>query len=311
MSNLVSFVRYVNLITKNYRTLREVGKFLYSNITRLNVFLPPPRVLVNGNPKSGTHLLLDCLSLFPKMYFSGRQFSLAEFVLHPYKPQELQFYARNPSIPIQYQRLKSFLAACPNGMFVTSHSRYHKDLRDILVDLSFRHIFLLRDPRDIVVSYTFFVTKEHWTHHHYYYTEVLKTKEERLMKTILGFPGDEKKKIRPLASIGEIMEGHIPWLLENDILICKFEDLVGEAGGGNDDKQHQTIRKISHYINRPIDDDQLRTIAKKMYSTKSLTFRKGLIGDWRNHFTPEHKEAFKKVANEILIKLGYESDYSW
>ena len=40
-------------------------------------------------------------------------------------------------------------------------------------------------------------------------------------------------------------------------------------------------------------------------------YRKGVAGDWVNHFTPEHATAFKERYGNLLIKLGYEEDYDW
>jgi hypothetical protein len=48
-----------------------------------------------------------------------------------------------------------------------------------------------------------------------------------------------------------------------------------------------------------------------MYGKGSLTFRKGRTGDWQNHFTEAHKNAFKAVAGDALIELGYEGDVGW
>ena len=39
--------------------------------------------------------------------------------------------------------------------------------------------------------------------------------------------------------------------------------------------------------------------------------RKGVPGDWRNHFTPEHVRAFKADYNDLVLKLGYETDPDW
>jgi hypothetical protein len=40
-------------------------------------------------------------------------------------------------------------------------------------------------------------------------------------------------------------------------------------------------------------------------------WRKGVVGDWRNHFTDENKHDFKAIAGSLLIELGYERDMDW
>ena len=40
-------------------------------------------------------------------------------------------------------------------------------------------------------------------------------------------------------------------------------------------------------------------------------YRKGIAGDWKNHFTEEHKRFFKQNYNRLLVKLGYETDDNW
>jgi Sulfotransferase domain len=39
--------------------------------------------------------------------------------------------------------------------------------------------------------------------------------------------------------------------------------------------------------------------------------RKGIEGDWKNYFTDEIKDLFKKQYNEILVSTGYEKDMNW
>jgi hypothetical protein len=39
--------------------------------------------------------------------------------------------------------------------------------------------------------------------------------------------------------------------------------------------------------------------------------RKGLAGDWMNHFKEQHKRYFKEHYNDLLVKLGYEKDNDW
>ena len=40
-------------------------------------------------------------------------------------------------------------------------------------------------------------------------------------------------------------------------------------------------------------------------------YRKGVAGDWRNHFQSRHVSFFKERYNELLLKLGYERDPDW
>jgi len=39
--------------------------------------------------------------------------------------------------------------------------------------------------------------------------------------------------------------------------------------------------------------------------------RKGVSGDWRNHFNREAREVFDHYAGDVLIELGYETDRAW
>lgn len=40
-------------------------------------------------------------------------------------------------------------------------------------------------------------------------------------------------------------------------------------------------------------------------------YRKGVAGDWKNHFTPEHVAHFKEVYKDLAERLGYESRADW
>ena len=44
---------------------------------------------------------------------------------------------------------------------------------------------------------------------------------------------------------------------------------------------------------------------------KRSFLRKGVVGDWRSHFSPEAREAFNRYAGDELILLGYERDRAW
>jgi len=82
---------------------------------------------------------------------------------------------------------------------------------------------------------------------------------------------------------------------------------------------------ISNFVNKPLSDDLISRIAEQCtfsgmkkntasFSTPtkdgdSQLLRKGVVGDWKNYFTPELNERFE---NEVLAKLkgsGLEFDF--
>jgi hypothetical protein len=57
---------------------------------------------------------------------------------------------------------------------------------------------------------------------------------------------------------------------------------------------------------------QARTSGRKQgQESASSHYRKGLPGDWRNHFEPEHKRFFKEKYPGLLTYLGYEKSEDW
>ena len=282
----------------------------YRTIARAWIFYPPPRMFLVGPAKSGTHLLSDCVSMLPKTAFSGRRFVLHDHLADGEDPRREPFSFSEPRPRLNVVRTIRFLRACPRGMFVTSHARWNPLLGPILDDLGFRVVFLLRDPRDVAVSLATYILRE--PHHplHRYHAEYLHNAHDRLMAVITGFNApDEDTWSQP--SIGEDISGYLPWMRDGRALVVRFEDLVGQHGGGAAEVPLTRIREIANHLGRPVEDATVAEIAERMYSKSSSTFRKGQIGDWRNHFTDEHRDVFKKVAGNLLIQLGYEDSLDW
>ncbi|MEW6636194.1 MAG: sulfotransferase domain-containing protein [Actinomycetota bacterium] len=302
--------RYANKRTRKSRLLRRAGIWTYSSVLRANVFLPPPRVLLNGPPKSGTHLLSDCVSLMPRMMFSGRHFALTDFFTEPAVRPDGRPYEPGTYPALDRRRLRGFLRKCPQGMFATAHAAYHPEFKTLIEELRLRHVVLLRDPRDLVVSQAFYIKREPLHYHNRYFAETLESDEDRIMTCIRGLaPGISSHK--ELFSIGELFEGFLPWLADDSTLVVRFEDLVGARGGEDDERQLDEVVRIGEFVGRPMTRRQAGWIAGKMYGKASLTFRKGQTGDWRNHFTEAHRHAFKEETGDLLVRLGYERDQNW
>jgi hypothetical protein len=130
------------------------------------------------------------------------------------------------------------------------------------------------------------------------------------MASIRGFEEDAGDR-KVLPSIRESFGAYLPWIKDRSTLVVHFEDIIGPLGGGDTEKQLGEIERIGDFLERPINREKAQRIAQKMYGKEGLTFRKGHAGDWRNHFTEAHKRAFKEVAGDLLIWLGYEEDAGW
>ena len=192
---------------------------------------------------------------------------------------------------------------CIRDRYSTVHFTGAETVFTALAEFMVASLFIVRDPRDIVVSHAHYVAGLQRHHLHEHYTVVLRTSEDRLMASIVGFPAAAGR--RGLPSIGSRLARYAGWLHQKQTLVLRFEDLVGEAGGGNQSSQRKAIDDISRHISRPIDDAQRTRVAAGVHARGSATLRRGVISDWQNHFTDEHRAAFAEVAGPQLSEWGY------
>jgi hypothetical protein len=266
-------------------------KAIFSNVKRftipltiheLNASMYGPKVLANSFPKSGTHLLLQILSLLPLLAPRWR-------------------YHLNNDTP---KLLPKIHKIC-KGQYVSGHLYWSQELIESIRTTNIRPLFIIRDLRDLAVSNFYYITYKEPNHRLHSYFKSLNSDAERLMASIVGIDGKLLKDGIRSKSMGEHAIAYAPWLNEPTCLTVRFEDLVGSNGGGSDEKQMKTIRAITDHLGIDMSEEQIDRIASKAFFKKSSTFRKGQIGDWKNHFTDEHQRAFKEVAGEALLKLGY------
>jgi hypothetical protein len=259
---------------------------------------PPPRVLANSLPKAGTHLVAQLLRNLPNVHFSGRHHAMPDFRRDPHR-----------QMSIDWDSVRRALSSVSDGQYMTSHFAALPKLLELLADLEYQTVFIVRDPRDVVVSNAFFISnlRRHDLFERFHAD--FRTTEERIMACIRGFPANDRS--RGLESIGERLRSFAGWSDDPRTYTTRFEDLVGARGGGSDHLQLDEVRRIAAHVGRPLDVAVAQAIAQKTWSTRSSTFRKGIIGDWRNHFTEAHVQEFKSVAGAELIRSGYERSPDW
>jgi hypothetical protein len=166
--------------------------------------------------------------------------------------------------------------------------------------------FMYRDPRDVVVSHVFYVTNRAQEHaHHHYYREVLTTFDERLRTSILGRPEIDID----FPDIGKRFEPYLGWLDHPEVLSQRYEDYILHRDQAIEQAVDHFLRRVDTLkVNQA---DLMKIVEQNIIPEKSPTFRSGKTGEWQTYFNDEHKQLFKAVAGDILIRLGYEKDNNW
>lgn len=191
--------------------------------------------------------------------------------------------------------------------YLMSHAPALEANLRLLKDRNFKVIVLLRDPRDVVVSMYHYFGPKH--------AERLKMKHD-VQKDELTMLHITKwyNATNPKIPHGPYMKGDfkqfMDWKKFPNVYFTSYEALVGSKGGGSDERQRQEIRALANFLEVPLDEEKLSFLAESLYGG-TATFRNGSIGTWKTHFNKYHVAAFKEVAGDLLIELGYEKDLNW
>ena len=236
------------------------------------------RVLCNSIPKAGTHLLERALCLHPDLY---RKFLPT-------------LHSGNMA---RWKSLDSVLDKLRSGQILVSHLAYSADFDRALREREVPCLVLIRDPRDIVVSDTNYISASSG-HEFHGLLNSLGTFQDRLRMMISGDPS------AGLVSVRERLERFAGWL-DTSCTIVRYEALVGPQGGGDTQRQLDTLREIFETLHLPMSAEDLRMLAAQVFSGSSPTFRRGVTGQWRQHFDPGITKLFNAEAGEMLQRYGY------
>lgn len=241
---------------------------------------PHNRIVVTSILKCGTHLLMGCLELLGKKCVSLVRVT-----------------------PDDIEGIKTLSA----DEFWVKHLVYRNGSAKILRSGGYTPIFIYRDPRDQVVSFAYHMKKRHDKG----YPQAKNMSIHDIITDHMT-SGKTYNNHRPyFHNVEELYRAFMPWMNLPNMLSIRFEDLVGSRGGGCDAMQLVTIKKIAQHIGIILSDEQACEVAHKLYGQDNGFFREGQIGSWQEHFTPQHKKLFKKLAGQLLIDLKYEKDMNW
>lgn len=268
------------------------------------------KVICVSIPKAGTHLLIKCLTLLDVdgiEYNYDTEKEWTERLKRPFSRISVQEYAERAFSRLTYRinknktKRRSFLVHLP-------FSEKHRFFFDRFTVANF---LMIRDPRDQLISLAATSLKDPTN------------REVGLEETLLDLL-EGKKRHTPwerrhgacdlmwTIGITEFYRAFLKWENEPNFCVIRFENLIGEQGGGTLEAQIDEIHKIATHLGFEPTEEQVQHTINHLYG-ETRTFKKGQSQAWRKYFTPRVIEAFKKVpgACELLIELGYEQDLDW
>lgn len=184
--------------------------------------------------------------------------------------------------------------------------------------------YIVRDGRDVMVSLYFYSTRALSMAKNPHRAKRLTTLFDQLYGT--GFdPNDvvsnlprfiEHEFSEPQATQGLPWHEHVhDWQNRPGVVMLKYESLLEKTGP-------ELGRVMAELTGNDADNERAELAARRFafarssgrtagQEDRSSFLRKGVAGDWKNHFSSEAREVFQSCAGDALIQLGYETDQSW
>jgi sulfotransferase 6B1 len=266
--------------------MKSVNTFLWNSrrfgITPKHLLeraFPPnaPRILLISIPKAGTHLLERVLCLHPLIYRS---------VL----PTIIQ-----PNV-VKFGGFDTILSRLKNGQLAVTHLPFSIKEMHSINNNQIRHIFIYRDPRDVVLSTLNHLVKE--KKHPLHKSFITKSKDEQL-KLIID--GDYSMGFKP---IFDKYRERSDWLSSQGLSVA-YESLIGSKGGGSNERQNAVIKDIFSYLKIPTSSEFIAEVSQKAFSSSSPTFNVGKIARWKKELSQESQDYMMDKGHDIFQKYGY------
>jgi len=229
-------------------------------------------------PKCGSQWVRDVLSAPELLSYSGLSYS-GEALSYPFVLPEGQFngpiYNMNPSEWLGWK--------CPGD----------------------KAVVVLRDPRDRLVSYLFSTLYSH---------ENSTTNEH--IRNILSAIANNNMRINLLIYFLSLVRFYLAWTsqVSDDALVVRYESLIKD--------QYGEFRRILDWLGWHVPDEVLGAVVERLsFKTRSgrssgetdifSHYRRGIAGDWRNHFSRENGSRWERLYPGFLTKIGYENSDDW
>ena len=169
-----------------------------------------------------------------------------------------------------------------------------------------RFIFLLRDGRDVLTSGVC-----HWSD-----KTIVKPERNAGGSRMKAVADDNRAftdaQIEEWAHLWCDIEEATHAIPAGQLITVRYEDMLADQG--------EVLARVLQHIGAESSRSRIETCTaassfqsmsggrKRGEEVSHAHIRKGVAGDWKQHFTPEDARQFDAIAGDLLIKLGYETN---
>lgn len=224
---------------------------------------------------------------YPRSGNTWLRFVLGEIIFY----QEVNFENMETLVPDIYRVSRAHLNRLPRPRYIKSHEPY--DARYPRV------VYLLRDPRDVAISYYYWLLK--FRHQ----------PEGDLAAFLETFTADQT----PYGGWG----GHVrSWLAHPNCLFVRYEDLLA--------RPEEKLKEIVDFLHLSTSENRItkalahnafeRMKGKEAQNQQAPIFtdtrrdipfiRSGQAGQWRETLTPSQCRLFAEAYGDLLTQFGYD-----
>lgn len=264
-----------------------------------------PTIFHITHPKAGSQWIMQVLHECVPERFVKPLPQVQHFLNHSLLPG--MFY---PTIYLNCQDFYTVIAPWRVGsdLSVWSRSNFRSYSRNWLLfgfqRQPYKTFVVIRDLRDTLISLYFSLRYSH---------PVLDEKISGQRADLMEMTDEEGLLYLVKNKLSKYKYIQTSWLGEKTLLV-KYENLIAdEAAVFQKIIDHCEIQVSPKHLQNVLERNnfQARSGRPKGVEDISSHHRKGIAGDWANHFTDQLKKEFKVLFGKTLIETGYEKDLEW
>ena len=200
------------------------------------------------------------------------------------------------TVDSQATRFADQVAALGDRQVVHHHVPFSAGLAARLAAAGVPVVFVYRDPRDVLLSMADYILNQGSPVH--LAGRFAGRSRAELVQVL--WTGDDL--LVPLAAYIDAFAG---WRTDPRTISVRFEDLIGERGGGTAEIQSAALRRIAGQLGA-VTPAALARAQAKTFNPKAGTFFKGQAGRWREETEPAVMDVLQRPEMRALAeRWGY------